>query len=224
LTAKQVEVLGLARIGAVDPANQGLFRSCPGGRHEGRTTGGSMNTRNWLAVASGALALGTFSILGGAYTAPHAHAQSLAQARQVTSAARPRLAVSSAFTICLFDAGSECLRSHGGGSQLTIESSDYAVFHIVNNGVGNLLQMEDSGGKCLRSYAAGSVGLALGGCSTSTDDEWWNFSTDTQGRSTLFQYGAPGTTPQFMGTYGKSSGLGVWMDEPHQGFYAGWKA
>ena len=179
-----------------------------------------MNTRNRLAVAFGALALGTFSIFGGAYMAPHAHAQSLAQARQVTSAAGPQSAADP-FTICLLDASSECLRSHGGGSQLTIESSDYAVFHWVNIGVGQN-QLEDAGGKCLRSYADGSVGLAFGGCSTSNDEEWWYFYTDAQGRSTFWQYGAPGTQPQYMGTYGKGSGLGVWIDEPHQGFYAGW--
>jgi hypothetical protein len=170
-----------------------------------------MNTRNRLAVAFGALALGTFSILGGAYMAPQAHAQPPAQARQVTSPASARLLLASTFTICLLDASSECLRSHGGDSQLTIESSDYAVFHWVNIGVGQY-QLEDAGGKCLRSYADGSVGLAFGGCSTSTDAEWWYFYTDGQGRSTFWQYGAPGTQPQYMGTYGKGSGLGVWID------------
>jgi hypothetical protein len=172
-----------------------------------------MNTRHWLAVVFGALALATFSILG-AYTAPHAQAQPLAQARQMTSA-------SSTFTICLYVATSKCLRSHGGGSQLTIESSDYAVFHFVNIGVGQE-QMENAGGKCLRSYADGSVGLAFGACSSSTDKEWWYTYTDAQGRSTFWQYGPPGTQPQYLGTYGTSSGLGVWIDEPHQGFYSGW--
>jgi len=180
-----------------------------------------MHTRNSLAVAFGALALGTFSILGGAYTAPHAHAQPLAQSRQVTAAGAQQ---SSGFTMCLFDAQGQCIRSHGGGSQVTIESSNYAVFHISNfvGGAGQV-QVEDAGGKCLRSYAAGSVGLAFGGCSSSNDEEWWYYSTDTQGRTTWWQYGAPGTTPQFIGTYGTSSGLGVWMDVPHSGFYSGWK-
>ena len=177
-----------------------------------------MNTRNWLAVAFGALALGIFSILGGAYMAPHAHAQSLAQARQVTSAARPQSATAP-FTICLHDATSECLRSHGGGSQLTIESSDYAVFHIVNSSDGDLIQFEDAGGKCLRSFADGSVGLAFGGCSSSNDDEWWHVDTNT--RTVFYQYNSQGIA-YFMGTYGTSSGLGVWLDVPHTGFFAGW--
>jgi hypothetical protein len=180
-----------------------------------------MNTRNWLVMAFGALALATFSIFGGASMAPYAHAQPLAQARQVTSA--PGLqSAADPFKICLFEDRSECLRSHGADAQLTIESSDYAVFHWVNNLQGQM-QAEDAGGKCLRSYADGSVGLAFGGCSSSNDDEWWVVNIDdTTLRTTFQQFGAPGTTPVFIGTYGESSGLGVWMDVPHQGFFSGW--
>jgi hypothetical protein len=180
-----------------------------------------LKTRKWLAAAFGALALGAFSILGNIYMAPHAYAQPLAQARQVTLAARAQSALNT-FEICTWLDHSECLRSHGGGSQLTIESSDYASFYFFNNGGGGV-QLEDTGGKCLRSFAAGSVGLATDGCSSSNDEEWWIKNTDAQGRTTFFQYEPPGTpSPQFMGTYGTSSSRGVWMDVPHQGFDAGW--
>jgi hypothetical protein len=189
----------------------------------GRTIGGFVKTRKWLAAAFGALALGAFSILGNVYMALPAHAQPLAQARQVTSAARAQSALNT-FEICTWLDHSECLRSHGGGSQLTIESSDYASFHFVNTGeTGSKVQLEDTGGKCLRSFADGSVGLATGGCSTSNDEEEWNYDANTQGRSIFFQYQPPGTPgPLYMGTYGTSSGLGVWMDVPRQGFDSGW--
>jgi hypothetical protein len=181
-----------------------------------------VKNRKWLAAAFGALALGAFSILGNVYMASPAHAQPLPQARQVTSAARAQSAVNT-FEICTWNDHSECLRSHGGGSQLTIDSSDYASFHFVNPTSG-LVQLEDTGGKCLRSFADGSVGLATDGCVRSNDEEEWNKNTEPSGRTTFFQYQPPGTpSPQFMGVYGTpSNGLGVWMDVPRQGFDAGW--
>lgn len=175
-----------------------------------------MKTRKWLAVAFGALALGTFSILGSAYTAPHARAQLPAQTRPVT------LAAMSTFDICLRDAiANECIISHGAGNQVTIGTKDFAVFHVVNiNPVNGDWQLENAGGNCLRAYAAGSVGLAFGGCDNANEAEYWNVSYDPNLNRTTYESEKYPTN--YMGTYGTSSGLGVWIDQPKTGFFAGW--
>jgi hypothetical protein len=172
--------------------------------------------RNLLTAALGALTLGAFSILGGAYTAPHAYAQPLAQARPLTSTAM------STFNICLRDAiANECIISHGGGNQVTIDTSNFAVFHVVNINPGNGdWQLENAGGHCLRAYADGSVGLAFGGCNSTNTAEYWHVSYDPNLNRTTYESMKYPT--YYMGTYGTSSGLGVWIDQPKTGFFAGW--
>ena len=174
-----------------------------------------MKIRNPLTVAFG-ITLGAFSILGGAYAAPHAHAQPLAQTRPVTSAAM------STFKICLRDSiANECIASHGAGSQVTIETKDVAVFQVVNiNPVNGDWQMENAGGNCLRAYADGSVGLAFGGCDSANTAEYWHFKYDPNlDRATYESMKYP---TYYMGTYGTDSGRGVWIDQPKKGFFAGW--
>lgn len=175
-----------------------------------------MKTRKLLAAAFGALALGTFSILGGAYTAPHAHAQPLAQTRPVTPSAM------STFDICSYEAiAQECITSHGAGSQVTIESKDFAVFHVVNiNPDNGDWQLENAGGNCLRAYADDSVGLALGGCDSTNEAEYWNVQTDQNLNRTT--YDSEKYPTYYMGAYGDTSGLYVWISQPATGFFAGW--
>jgi len=171
--------------------------------------------RNLLTVAFG-VTLGTFSILGGAYTAPHADAQLLAQTRPVTSAAM------STFKICLRDAiANECIASHGAGNQVTIETKDVAVFHVVNiNPVNGYWQLENAGGNCLRAYADLSVGLAFGGCDNANEAEFWNVQTDPNLNRTTYDSAKYPTF--YMGTYGNGNGLGVYIDQPHKNFFSGW--
>lgn len=175
-----------------------------------------MKTRKWLAVASGALALGTFSILGAAYVAPPAHAQPLAQARPTHSVAGPQ--VDSSFQLCLWENTTECIVSNGAGNQVTIEPKDYADFHVVNTD-GGWKQMENAGGNCLREYADNTVGLALGGCDYNTSAEWWYPSSDSNGRYTYLNFKYPGT---YLGTFGTNSGRDVYAETPRSGFYSGW--
>jgi len=171
--------------------------------------------RNLLTVAFG-ITLGAFSILGGAYTAPHAHAQPLAQTRPVTSAAM------STFKICLHQPiANECIASHGAGNQVTVESKDVAVFTLVNiNTVNGDWQLENAGGNCLRAYADLSVGLAFGGCDNTNTAEYWHFHYDPNlDRATYESMKYP---TYYMGTYGTGSGQGVYIDQPHKNFFSGW--
>lgn len=174
-----------------------------------------MKIRNWLTTAFGLSALGAFSMLGSAYMAPQAGAQPLAHARTVTSAIGLRSATSST-KICLLLAPGECITSHGGGSQVTVETSDQADFHSVSVS-GNEVQVEDAGGKCLREFADTSVGLALGGCDSTNLHEWWILASS--GDRTTFQNLDSG---DFMGTFGDGSGQAVWGGPPESGFDTGW--
>lgn len=159
-----------------------------------------MKTRNWLAMASGALL--TFSILSGAYLAPHARAQS-----------------PSTFTICLHDDTGQCIRSFGAGQGTQLWSSDYAVFHVVNTSSGGQKQMENAAGNCLRVYSDDSVRLAFGSCDSTNDAEWWIRSEASNGRIT---YESKKYRGQFIGTLGTSNGIVVQVGPPQPGLYTGW--
>jgi hypothetical protein len=173
-----------------------------------------VKTRKWLIVVFGALTLGTF-ILSGAYMAPHAYAQPLAQARPATSAN------GSTFSICMWEASTECIVSNGGGHQVGVESSNYAVFHIVHeNDQTGIEQLANATGKCLRAYADNTVGLALGGCDSSNQAEWWTFSVDPAGR---WSYASNKYLGRYMGTYGTGNGASVWDEPPQTGFFWGWQ-
>jgi hypothetical protein len=177
-----------------------------------------VKTRNWLATLFGALALVTFSIVGNAYMAPHAHAQPLAQARPVTSAAGLRPAQIGYVFICLYENGNECIKSNGGGNQVTIEPTNWAIFHVVNTS-GNWEQLQNDAGKCLREYADSSVVMAFGGCDSTNAAEWWYDSNPGGSRTTLLN---DKYSNNYMGTFGTNSGLGVWAGPQQSGFYVGW--
>ena len=173
-----------------------------------------MKVRNWLTAAFGLSALGAFSMLGSVCVAPQAYAQSLAHARSVTSAVGLS---SNRFKICLFLATSECITSHGGGNQVTIETSNQAIFHFVDSNA-NHAQLENAGGKCLREFADTSVGLAFGGCDSTNAHEAWVINTGSNSRTTLKNV----ASGDFMGTFGTSSGLDVFGGPPQTGFFTGW--
>lgn len=174
-----------------------------------------MKIRNWLTAAFGLSALAAFSMLGSAYVAPQAYAQSLAHARPVTSAVglSPTTFTSK---ICLLLAPGECITSHGGGTQVTVQASDQSIFHSLNV-VGNELQLEDAGGKCLREFADTTVGLASGGCDSTNLHEYWALAVG--GTRSTFQNVASG---DFMGTFGDGNGLDVFGGPPESGFFTGW--
>lgn len=173
-----------------------------------------MKIRNRLTTALGLSALGAFTIFGSVFTAPQANAQPLAQARS----AAPAGITSSTFTskICLLSEPSECIISHGGGNRVTIDTSNYAIFHSLNV-VGNDVQLENAAGRCLREFADASVGLAFGGCDSTNPHEYWALAFS--GDRTTFQNGSSG---DFMGTFGTSSGLDVFGGPPQSGFFTGW--
>jgi hypothetical protein len=174
-----------------------------------------MKTRKWLVAAFGALTLGTF-IFTFSYMAPHAYAQPLAQARPVTSAS------GSTFSICMWEASTECIVSHGEGRQVGVDSRNYAVFHVVNeNDQTGIEQLADAGGNCLRAYADNTVGLTTGGCDNSNQAEWWTFSVDPAGRWSYANNKYLG--PRYMGTYGTGSGASVFDEPPQSGFFYGWR-
>lgn len=168
-----------------------------------------MKSRKWLTAALGTLALGTFSILGGAIAAPYAQAQT----RTST--------VSSTYDICSYDNGAACIISNGAGSQVEIAGQDYAVFHTVYTSPDDGdLELQNAGGNCLRAYADGTVGLANGACDHTVSAEFWKVQTDqTTGRTTYESEKYPG---EYMGTYGDSYGDFVYINTPQTGFYTGW--
>lgn len=174
-----------------------------------------MKIRNWLTTALGLSALGTFSMLGSVYVAPQAYAQSLAHARSVSSASG-LLSAASSSKICLVQASSECITSHGGGNRVTIETSNQAVFHGVHVS-GNTGQLEDAGGKCLREFADGTVGLAFGGCDSTNSHESWTLAFS--GIRATFKNVASG---DFLGTFGTGSSDFVFGGPPETGFFTGW--
>jgi hypothetical protein len=173
-----------------------------------------MRIRKWLTAAFSLSALGAFSMLGIAFTAPQAYAQSLAPARPVTSTVARSITFPS--KICLTSAPSECITSHGAGNRVTIDTSDVAVFHSLHV-EGNDVQLENAAGNCLREFADASVGLASGGCDSTNPHEFWVVGGG--GSRTTFENGSSG---DFMGTFGTSSGLDVFGGPPETGFFTGW--
>jgi hypothetical protein len=174
-----------------------------------------MRIQKWLTSAFTLSALGAFSMLGSAYMAPQADAQSLSHARPATSAVG-LLDLSSSTQICLTSAPSECLTNHGAGNRITIDTTDVGDYHSVHvNGLE--VQLEDSAGNCVREFADTTVGLASGGCDSTNTHETWTLAGS--GDRTTFKNKASG---DFMGTFGTSSGLDVFGGPPESGFFTGW--
>lgn len=168
-----------------------------------------------LAVAVAAVAL--MGASGGAATAQAAPAAHAAPALAgATTAQDP-------FNLCLNLAEGECIKSNGAGSQVTIETSDVADFHVVLTESGtNWEQLENAAGNCLREYADSTVGLAFGGCSSTNDAEWWfdsNPGHQCCPRTTLenLKY-----ANNYLGTFGTGNDQGVYAEPQGPGFDAGW--
>lgn len=168
-----------------------------------------MKMRNRLTAAFGLSALGLFSVIGSA------NAASPAPARPATTGVRISLTTSTT-KICLILALNECITSHGGGNQVTVQTSNQAVFHSLNvQGVD--AQLENAAGKCLREFADTTVGLATGACDSTNLHETWAVGIDGT-RSTLQNL----SSGDFMGTFGDSNGLPVFGGPPDTGFFTGW--
>lgn len=174
-----------------------------------------MKIRNRFTATFALSALGAFGMLGSAYLAPQANAQSLAHARPAISAIG-LLDLSSSTKICLTSAPSECLTNHGAGNRVTIDTTNVGEYHSVHVN-GNDVQVEDAAGNCLREFADATVGLAFGGCDSTNTHETWTLAGS--GDRTTFKNKSSG---DFMGTFGTSSGSDVFGGPPESGFFTGW--
>jgi hypothetical protein len=177
-----------------------------------------MSIRKWLTSAFSLSALGVFSMLGSALTAPQAYAQPPASARSAASAAGRSMAIKFPSKICLFEAAplNECITSHGAGNQVDIETSDQAVFHTLNAN-GNSTQLENAAGNCLREFADGTVGLANGGCDSTNLHEYWKEGGG--GTRETFQNAS---SDDFMGTFQEITGSLVMAEPNETGLFSGW--
>jgi hypothetical protein len=134
----------------------------------------------------------------------------------------PGTAVSAAlsaapFHICLANAGNLCLASNGAGNQVTIQSSDYAVFHTtasrVVNGTGQF-QFENAAGSCLRAGDNNVVKFQGGGCDSTFENDWWGFGASDN----LVSAGRG----QEMYTRGDQAGRDVWWGPFQSGQWFQW--
>ncbi|HET7018528.1 MAG TPA: hypothetical protein VFI65_31700 [Streptosporangiaceae bacterium] len=173
-----------------------------------------MKIRNWCTAAFGLSALGVFSVLGSFYAAPQAYAQPPTHSRSAAPAASITFPFPS--KICLLSVTNECIVSHGAGNRVTIDTSNYAIFHTLHV-ESNDVQLENAAGNCLREFADASVGLANGGCDSTNPHEFW--VVVTSGSRTTFKNGSSG---DFLGTFGTNSGTDVFGGPPESGFFTGW--
>jgi hypothetical protein len=175
-----------------------------------------MSIRKWLTAAFSLSALGAFSMLGSAFTAPQAYAQPLASARSATSAVGLSRTINFPSKICLLEDPSECITSHGAGNPVDIETSDQAVFHTLN-AQGNSTQLENAAGNCLREFADGTVGLANGGCDSTNLHEYWK-----EGGSGTRETFQNASSNDFMGTFQEITGSPVMAEPAETGLFSGW--
>jgi hypothetical protein len=167
-----------------------------------------MKTPKRLAAVFGTLALGSFSILGGAVAAPSAQAQT-------------RPATSSVFNICSYLATNlECIISNGPGAQVDIAGQDFAVFtKVYTSPDDGDWEIQNAGGNCLRAFADGTVGLANGACDHTVSAEFWKVQTASDGRTTYESEKYPN---EYMGADGDEGTLPVYIGPPESGFFTGW--
>lgn len=120
------------------------------------------------------------------------------------------------FRICQLNDKSECLVSNGPGNQVTIGTSSYADFHVVNErivdgGEVGEYQFENAAGNCLRAGDGNVVKLENGACSG--DADWWK---DSGTEIISVQYGDP------MLAHHDTSGDNVWHETSVSGDWVQW--
>lgn len=119
------------------------------------------------------------------------------------------------YHICLLNAPSLCLRSNGGGNQVTISSNDYADFTVVRTS-GAEIQWENAAGNCLRAGDNNVVKLENGPCDPNGPNDWW--VPDPNNPHILFSVGRG----ERMLTHGAVSGFNVWWGPFQSGDWDQW--
>lgn len=133
------------------------------------------------------------------------------------SPAIPAQAVTS-FHLCLKNANSYCLQFVTAGNQETItnNSANYGNFHISNSSGDRLVQFENGSGNCLRAADNNVVKIKNGGCSATSDADWWFDPGDAPYRLESLFYS------DFMLVHGTVNGYKVWHANPVSGDWYNW--
>jgi hypothetical protein len=126
--------------------------------------------------------------------------------------------------ICLKNASSWCIQTHGASQQVTIttNSANYATFTAFNKQkqfVVTTFELKDGKGNCLRGGIGNPniVKIEDGGCVKSDKQDQWYISTSTS----LINYGLMPTS--FMATKSPAPGDKVYaVEHPDNGWWSQW--
>jgi len=161
--------------------------------------------RMWLTVI---MAAGGLLIAASPAIAAEAGSAATAQA-----AASRAVQVATPFHICLKNATTYCLRSNGGGQQVTITNNpaNYSTFHQPLGG-----QYENASGNCLRAGTGNIVKIENGGCSATDQADTWYAPVGMtfRVRSELYT--------DDMLVHGVANGNSVWHATPVSGDWYNW--